>query len=387
MPSLRYPATAADYRDLARQRLPGFLFDYLDGGATDEQTLQANVADWGQVLLRQRVLVNVEGVDTSSHLAGQACSMPVALAPVGLAGMMARRGEVQAARAAQAVGVPFTLSTVGICALQEVMQAVSQPVWFQLYMLRDRGIVQALLQRAWEAGCRTLIFTVDLPLTGMRHRDTRHGLSAGGLKAKAIKAHGVLSHPQWLWDVAVRGQPLSFGNLSDQVPGARDMDAFKAWVDGQFDPSVTWDDIAWLRAQWPGTLVLKGILDVADAQAAVQSGVDGLIVSNHGGRQLDGVMSTAAKLPAIVQAVGAQTDVWVDGGIRSGVDVFRALALGAKGVLIGRPWIWALAAAGEAGVHDLLTRWQRELLLAMTLAGVRSVADIQPSHLETRTSP
>ncbi|MFZ4550224.1 MAG: L-lactate dehydrogenase [Aquabacterium sp.] len=387
MRTLSYPATAGDYRVLAQRRLPGFLFDYIDGGATDEQTLQANVADWAQVPLRQRVLVNVDGVDTSSTLAGQACRLPVALAPVGLAGMMARRGEVQAARAAQSVGVPFTLSTVGICPLHEVVTATSQPVWFQLYMIRDRGIVQTLLQRAWEAGCRTLVFTVDLPLTGMRHRDTRNGLSAGGMKAALIKAHGVLSHPHWLWDVAMRGQPLSFGNLTDQVPGARDMDAFKAWVDSQFDPRVTWDDIAWLRDRWPGTLLLKGILDVADAQAAVRAGVQGLIVSNHGGRQLDGVMSTAAKLPAIVQAVGAQTEVLVDGGIRSGVDVFRALALGAKGVLIGRPWIWALAAAGEAGVQDLLTRWQRELLLAMTLAGVRSVADIQPSHLETRNSP
>lgn len=380
--ALQLPATAADYQRLAQARLPGFLFDYIDGGATDEQTLRANVADWAEIALRQRVLVNVDGVDTTATLAGQSCSMPLALAPVGLAGLMARRGEVQAARAAQAVGVPFTLSTVGICPLAEVTQAVVQPVWFQLYMLRDRGVVQALLQRAWDAGCRTLVFTVDLPVSGMRHRDTRNGLDAGGARALLIKAQQLLSRPAWLWDVGVRGKPHNFGNLTDQVPSASDMDAFKAWVDTQFDPSVTWADIAWLRSQWEGALLLKGILDVEDAQAAVRAGVQALIVSNHGGRQLDGVASTAAKLPAIVRAVGQRTEVLVDGGVRSGVDVFRALALGARGVLIGRPWAWALAAAGERGVTDLLTRWRRELLLAMTLTGVTSVAEIDFAHVD-----
>lgn len=379
---MRYPATADDYRERARRKLPRFLFDYVDGGATDEHTLAANVADWAKVPVRQRVMVNVDGVDTRATLAGQSCSMPVALAPVGLAGLMARRGEVQAVRAANALGVPFTLSTVGICSVDEVQRAATAPFWFQLYMIRDRGIVKALLQRAWEAGCRTLVFTVDLPLPGMRHRDTRNGLSAGGMRAKLIKAQHLLSSPAWLWDVAVRGKPHSFGNLIDQVPDAHDMDAFKAWVDSQFDPSVTWADIDWVRAQWPGTLLLKGLLDVEDALAAVSAGAEGLVVSNHGGRQLDGVASTASRLPTIVRAVGAQTDVFVDGGVRSGVDVFRALALGARGVLIGRPWVWALAAAGEQGLRDLLTRWQRELQLAMTLAGVTTVANIGPTQLD-----
>ena len=378
-----YPASVADWRRRAAQRLPRFLFDYIDGGASDERTLAANVQDFAALRLRQRVLVDVAQVDTRAPLAGQPCALPLALAPIGLAGMAARRGEAQAARAAHAAGVPFTLSTVGICPISEVAAAAGTPPWFQLYMLRDRGAVRALLDGVWAAGCRTLVFTVDLPLPGMRLRDIRHGMAASGARPALIRAAQVLARPGWVWDVALRGKPLRFGNLTAQVPGARDLGAFKAWVDAQFDPSVTWRDIDWLRGQWKGRLLLKGILDVQDAQAAVQVGADGIVVSNHGGRQLDSVASTAAKLPAIAQAVGAQTEVLVDGGVRSGVDVFKALALGARGVLIGRPWVWALAAQGEAGVRTLLAQWQRELLLAMTLAGVTRVADIGPQHLDT----
>ena len=378
-----YPASVADWRRQAERRLPRFLFDYIDGGASDERTLAANVQDFAALRLRQRVLVDVAQVDTRATLAGQPCTLPLALAPIGLAGMAARRGEAQAARAAHAAGVPFTLSTVGICPISEVAAAAGTPPWFQLYMARDRGAVRALLDGAWAAGCRTLVFTVDLPLPGMRLRDIRHGMAASGARPALIRAAQVLARPGWVRDVALRGQPLRFGNLTAQVPGARDLGAFKAWVDAQFDPSVTWQDIDWLRGQWQGRLLLKGILDVQDAQAAVQVGADGIVVSNHGGRQLDSVASTAAKLPAIAQAVGAQTEVLVDGGVRSGVDVFKALALGARGVLIGRPWVWALAAQGEAGVRTLLAQWQRELLLAMTLAGVTRVADIGPQHLDT----
>lgn len=379
---LHLPATAADLRLRAQAKLPRFLFDYVDGGATDEQTLRANEAAWSGVTLRQRVLRDVDGVDTSTTLAGQPCRMPLALAPLGLGGLLARRGEVQAARAAEAAGVPFTLSTVGICPLGEVQAAVQQPIWFQLYMLRDRGIVQALLQRAWAAGCRTLVFTVDLPTSGMRHRDTRNGLSASAGRATLIKAAHLLSRPGWIWDVGVRGKPHGFGNLHDQVPLAQDMDAFKAWIDTQFDHTVTWSDIEWVRSQWPGTVLLKGILDEEDARQAVRSGVQGLVVSNHGGRQLDGVAATACKLPGIVRAVDGALTVLVDGGVRSGVDVFRALTLGAQGVLIGRPWAWALAAGGEAALTDLLRSWQRELQLAMTLAGVTRVSDIGPAQLD-----
>ncbi|UJB64934.1 L-lactate dehydrogenase [Acidovorax sp. YS12] len=382
LPDLSYPASTEDWRRLAAKRLPRFLFDYIDGGASAERTLAANVSDLAALRLRQRVLVDMAQVDTRATLAGQPCAMPLALAPIGLAGMAARRGEAQAARAAHAAGVPFTLSTVGICALDEVA-AASAPPWFQLYMLRDRGAVRALLDDAWAAGCRTLVFTVDLPLPGMRLRDIRHGMAASGARPALIRAAQVLARPGWVWNVALRGKPLRFGNLTAQVPGARDLNAFKAWVDAQFDPGVTWKDIEWLRGQWQGRLLLKGILDVEDARAAVAVGAQGIVVSNHGGRQLDSVASTASKLPAIAQAVGAQTEVLMDGGVRGGVDIFKALALGARGVLVGRPWVWALAAQGEAGVRTLLAQWQRELLLAMTLAGVTRTADIGPRHLDT----
>lgn len=378
---LSYPATAADWRTLAQQRLPRFLFDYIDGGAGSEATLAANVQDWAALRLRQRVLVDVSQVDTRSPLAGQDCALPLALAPIGLAGMMARRGEAQAARAAAAVGVPFTLSTVGICPLAEVA-AAGTPPWFQLYMLRDRGAVQALLQQAWAAGSRTLVFTVDLPLTGLRHRDTRNGLAHGGARAALLRASQVLARPRWVADVALGGKPLVFGNLAAQVPAGRNLGAFKTWVDAQFDPSVTWADIAWLRGQWRGQLILKGVLDADDARAAVDSGADALVVSNHGGRQLDGAPSSARALPAMAQAVGGRTQVLVDGGIRSGVDVFKALALGAHGVLVGRPWVWALAGGGQAGVQQLLASWQRELAVSMSLAGVTRVADIGPQHFD-----
>jgi L-lactate dehydrogenase (cytochrome) len=375
------PTTSEDYRALAERRLPRFLFDYVDGGAGIEATLAANVADWSQIRLKQRVLVDVSGIDTATTLAGQPSALPLALAPVGLAGMMARRGEVQAARAAQRAGVPFTLSTVGICGLEEV--AAAAPYWFQLYMLRDRGLVSALLDRAQAAGVQTLIFTVDLPMPGPRHRDARNGLGHPGPRPKLLKATQLLTRPGWLLDVGVRGKPHAFGCLGELVKEARDFDAFRAFIETQFDPSVSWRDIEWLRTRWPGRLLLKGILDADDARAVLATGADGLIVSNHGGRQLDGVASTAAALPAIVDAVGAQTEVWVDGGIRSGIDVFRAVALGARGVLIGRPWVWALAGGGQAALEALLASWRREFQLAMALTGVTRVADISRAQLDS----
>ncbi|WP_374601120.1 L-lactate dehydrogenase [Arenimonas sp.] len=377
----RFPATCADYQALAGRRLPRFLADYLDGGAGAEQTLSANTAAWGELAIRQRVLVNVEGIDSSATVLGDDCALPLVLAPVGLAGMMARRGEVQAARAARSAGVPFTLSTVGICGIEEVA-ATGTPPWFQLYMLRDRGVVEALVASAWAAGVRTLVFTVDLPMAGPRHRDVRNGLGQAGLRPKLLKLSQLLSRPGWLHDVGIRGKPHGFGSLGPHVPVAGDINAFRAWIDAQFDPSITWDDVAWLRARWKGRLVVKGLLDPADADAAVTAGADGIVVSNHGGRQLDGAAATALRLPAVVAAVDGRAEVLVDGGLRSGVDVFRALALGARGVMIGRPWAWALAGGGERGVSGLLEGWRRELQVTMALAGVTRIADIGPHHLD-----
>ncbi len=377
------PATALDYRMRAQQRLPRFLFDYIDGGANDELTLAANVADFGKIRLKQRVLRDVSRIDTSSTLAAKPVSMPVVLAPIGLAGMMARRAEAQAVRVANAAGLPFTLSTVGICSLAEVHAAAGKPFWFQLYMIRDRIAVKSLLERALAAGCATLVFTVDLPVAGMRHRDTRNGMLTGSLRGKLGKVRQLAARPGWIADVALGGKPHTFGSLAGLVPNASDLNSFKAWIDAQFDPSVTWTDIEWLRANWPGKLLLKGILEVDDALAAAAVGVDGVIVSNHGGRQLDSVASTISKLPAIASAVGERLEVYMDGGVRSGVDVFKAIALGARGVLIGRPWIWAMAGAGASGLQDLLATFKRELEVAMSLTGVSRVSDIRQDLIDS----
>ena len=376
-------ATSLDYRRRAERRLPRFLFDYIDGGANDELTLEANTNDFSTIRLKQRVLRDVSHIDTTTHLATERVSMPLALAPIGLAGMMARRGEAQAVRVANAARVPFTLSTVGICSLDEVKAASGKPFWFQLYMMRDRVAVKSLLDRALAAGCTTLVFTVDLPVTGMRHRDTRNGMVAASLAGKLGKARQLLARPGWIKDVAMGGKPHTFGSIASLVPDATDLNAFKAWIDAQFDPSVTWTDIQWLRDVWPGKLLIKGILEVEDAQAAVSIGADGVIVSNHGGRQLDSVASAISKLPAVAAAVGGQLEVFVDGGVRSGVDVFKAVALGARGVLVGRPWIWALAGGGTCGLANLLTTFQREFEVAMALTGVTRVSEIRPELIDT----
>jgi L-lactate dehydrogenase (cytochrome) len=377
-----YPATAIDYRRLAEARLPRFLFDYIDGGANDERTMASNVEDFARVLIRQRVLCNVDHLDTATTLAGQPASMPVALAPVGMAGLMGRRGEVQGVRAANACAIPFTLSTVGICPLDEIRAASSAPFWFQLYMIRDREVIRDLLQKAMANGCDTLMFTVDLPMPGMRHRDTRNGMLGNGLRPALAKAWQLGSRPGWVWDVGVRGKPHSFGSLAHVVPDPTDLAAFGQWINQQFDTSVTWKDIEWVRDIWKGKLLIKGILDVDDARGALATGADGLIVSNHGGRQLDGVPSSISKLPAIAEAVGERLEILMDGGVRSGVDIFKALALGARGVLIGRPWVWAMAGAGEQGVRDLLTTLRRELEVAMALAGVTRIEQIDRSTID-----
>jgi len=374
------PVTAEDYRRLAAKRLPRFLFDYIDGGAGEEQTLAANRADFQHYQLRQRVLRDVSCIDTSAMLCGQSARMPVALAPVGLAGMMARRGEVLGARAAQSAGVPFSLSTVGVCPLEEVNAAVDKPCWFQLYMLRDRGLVEALLQRAEAGGCEVLLFTVDLAVTGMRHRDTQGGMLGG---APLAKLRQVLARPPWLYDVGIRGKPHVFGHLVERVADPDDFASFKHFIDTQFDPSVTWKDIEWLRSKWRGRLVIKGVMSAGDATAAAEAGADGVIVSNHGGRQLDGVASCIATLPEVVRAVGERIEVLMDGGVRAGTDVVKALALGARGVLIGRPWVWAVAARGEQGLVDYLDMLQREIAVTMALMGVNCVEELTPELIHS----
>jgi L-lactate dehydrogenase (cytochrome) len=376
------PVTSNDYRRLAEKRLPRFLFDYIDGGANEEISMKANAADFEKIALKQRVMRDVGDIDTATTLCGQPASMPLALAPVGLAGMMARRGEVQAARAASTAGIPFTTSTVGICPLEEVQAAVEAPVWFQLYMLRDRKIVADLLERAQKSGSRTLVFTVDLAVTGMRHRDLRNGMIGGGLASSLAKAWQLVTRPRWLFDVALKGKPHSFGNLVEVVPDPNDLNAFKNFIDSQFDPTVTWRDIAWLRTLWNGDMLIKGVMGEEDARAAVDVGADGVIVSNHGGRQLDCVASSISKLPEVAAAVGDQVEVYVDGGVRNGIDIVKAVALGAGAVLIGRPWVWAIASRGEQGLIDLLDVYRQEIKVAMALMGVSRISDLSPELVD-----
>lgn len=377
------PASVDDFRRVAERRLPRFLFDYIDGGAGAEVTLRRNTADWEAVQLNQKVLVDASRMDTSVELFGQKLAMPLVLAPVGMGGMTARRGEVQAKRAADKAGIPFCLSTVGICPMEEVSQVSPTPFWFQLYMLKDRGVVQDILNRAAAHGVDTLVFTIDLAVLGTRYRDIRNGM-AGGLGPWGRLRSGVIDymlHPRWAVDVGLRGGPHGFGNIAPYVQQSKNPRDYLNWTGSQFDSSVTWADIEWLRQVWPGKLVLKGILDVADARDAVRVGADGLIVSNHGGRQLDGVASTAAMLPRIADAVGTETTLLVDGGIRSGQDLVRALALGAKAALVGRPWVMALAAGGEAALTRMLGLIKQDMRTALGLTGIPNARDVTRAAL------
>ncbi len=376
------PASVRDYRELARRRLPRQLFDYIDGGAYEEATMAANVADLRRIRLRQRVLRDVSERKLGTTVLGNELSLPVVLAPVGLAGMFAQRAEVQAARAAAGIGVPFCESTVSICGIEEVAAATDRPFWYQLYVMRDRAYAEDLMHRAQAAGCSVLVLTVDLAVVGARYRDVRNGMASSLSTAKKLlRGLDFALHPAWVRDVAVGGKPLTFGNLEKAVPGASTPGAFREWVDSQFDPSVTWDDLAWVRENWAGKLVLKGILDPQDAREAVTRGADAVVVSNHGGRQLDDVPSTITALPAIVDAVGDRAEVLVDGGIRSGLDVVKALALGARACLIGRPWAYAVAARGEKGVTHVLRILRSEMEVALSLTGVTDVRGLDRSAL------
>lgn len=368
-------AAPSDFRALARRRLPRFLFDYVEGGAGAEQTLTRNVADLAVIPLRQRVLRDVSRIDTSVDLFGEKWALPVALGPIGLAGLYARRGEAQAARAAERAGIPYCLSTVSVCPIREVAEATGKPFWFQLYMIRDRAFMADLLDAAEAAGCTTLVFTVDMPLPGNRYRDIRSGLSGtGGAWRRMLQA---LGKPGWAWRVGFGGRPHHLGNVAPVLAGRTGLDDFLGWMRENFDRSVTWDDLASVRDRWRGRLIVKGILDAADARTAAELGADGVVVSNHGGRQLDGVPSTARALPAIVDAVGDRVTILVDGGIRSGTDVVRMLGLGARGVLLGRLWIHALAAGGEAGVSQMIRSIDQEIRIALALTGCPHAATVR----------
>jgi len=376
------PASYEDYRELARKRLPRQLFDYIDGGSFNEVTLAANRDDLDGLRLRQRVLRDVSERSLATSVMGEQLSLPLILAPVGFGGMFAKRAEVQAARSAERAGISFCESTLSICSIEEVATASTRPFWFQLYIMKDRAYAEDLMARAQAVGCTTLVLTVDLPVVGHRYRDVRNGVSGRISRINRLRRGlDIARHPKWIREVALGGKPLTFGNLERALPNARVPGDFQGWVASQFDPSVTWDDLEWLRAHWRGKIALKGILDPEDAREAVARGADAVIVSNHGGRQLDAVPSTISALPAIANAIGGQCDILMDGGIRSGLDVVKALALGARACLIGRPWAFAVAARGENGVDHLLQIYREEMLVTLGLTGVTNINQLDASIL------
>ncbi|WP_417777983.1 FMN-dependent L-lactate dehydrogenase LldD [Stutzerimonas xanthomarina] len=372
-------SASTDYRTAAKRKLPPFLFHYVDGGAYAEYTLRRNVDDLASIALRQRVLRNMSELSLETQLFGETLSMPVALAPVGLTGMLARRGEVQAARAADKKGIPFTLSTVSVCPIEEVAPAIKRPMWFQLYVLKDRGFMKNALERAKAAGVTTLVFTVDMPTPGARYRDAHSGMS--GPNANMRRMLQSMTHPFWAWDVGLHGKPHDLGNISTYRGHPTGLEDYIGWLAANFDPSISWKDLEWIREFWDGPMVIKGILDAEDARDAVTFGADGIIVSNHGGRQLDGVLSSARAMPAIADAVKGDLKILADSGIRSGLDVVRMIALGADTVMLGRAFAYALAADGEAGVTNLLNLIDKEMRVAMVLTGAKSISEITTDSL------
>ncbi|MCF4987518.1 FMN-dependent L-lactate dehydrogenase LldD [Pseudomonas syringae] len=372
-------SSASDYRAAAKRKLPRFLFDYIDGGAYAEHTLRANGSDLADISLRQRVLKNVDNVSLETRLFGESLAMPIILSPVGLSGMYARRGEVQAVRAAANKRIPFCLSTVSVCSIEEVASQSKQAIWFQLYVLKDRGFMKNALERAKAAGVTTLVFTVDMPTPGARYRDAHSGMS--GPYAAPRRILQAMTKPDWALNVGLLGRPHDLGNISRYLGKATTLEDYVGWLANNFDPSISWKDLEWIREFWQGPMIIKGILDPQDARDALSFGADGIVVSNHGGRQLDGVLSTAKALPPIVQAVGSDLTVLADSGIRSGLDVVRMFALGAKGVLLGRSMAYALGADGQRGVENMLDIFAREMHVAMTLTGVTSIEQIDASIL------
>jgi L-lactate dehydrogenase (cytochrome) len=364
----------ADLRASARRKVPRAFFEYAEGGAYSEQTLHANRADLERIKLRQRILVDVADRSTKTKILGEPASLPLALAPIGLCGMQHGDGEILACRAAQEAGIPFTLSTMSICSIEDVAAAVDKPFWFQLYVMRDRGFVKSLIERAAAAKCSALVLTVDLQVLGQRHRDIKNGMSVPPeLRIKNFV--DIATKPAWALSI-LRGKRKTFGNIAGHISGMENVTVLSQWISGQFDPALNWKDVEWIASLWPGKLILKGILDVEDARIAAKTGAAALVVSNHGGRQLDGAASSISMLPPIVDALGSDIEIMFDGGIRSGQDIMRALALGARACLSGRAYIYGLGAGGQAGVARAIEIMRNELDVTMALTGVTSVDEI-----------
>jgi L-lactate dehydrogenase (cytochrome) len=371
--------TIEDLRELAKKRVPRMFYDYADAGSWTESTYRANEADFGKIKFRQRVAVNLLNRTLKSTMIGQDVAMPVALAPTGLTGMQHADGEILAARAAEKFGVPFTLSTMSICSIEDVAANTTKPFWFQLYVMKDRGFIERLIDRAKAAKCSALVLTLDLQVLGQRHKDLRNGMTAPP-KLTVANIMNLATKPRWVYNI-LRTPRRGFGNIVGHATDVSDMSSLSSWTSQQFDPALSWADVEWIKQRWGGKLIIKGIMDPVDARLAVDSGADALIVSNHGGRQLDGAQSSIGALPAIVDAVGKQIEVHMDGGVRSGQDVIRALALGAKGVYIGRPFLYGLGAMGEQGVTKCLDIIRNELDLTMAFCGLRDVNHVDSNIL------
>jgi L-lactate dehydrogenase (cytochrome) len=372
--ALRTTACIEDLRQRARQTVPKMFFDYVDRGAYAEETLRANRADLQRLKLRQRVLVDVSRRTLDTTIVGEPVPIPLALAPIGLCGMQWGDGEILACRAAQAAGIPFCLSTMSICAIEDVAAAVEKPFWFQLYVMKDRGFVRSLIERAAAAQCSALVLTIDLQVLGQRHADTRNGMTVPP-ELRLRNLVDIATKPAWALSV-LRGKRKTFGNLAGHVRGMENVNSLAQWIAGQFDPALSWKDVEWIRSLWPGKLIIKGVLDVEDARLAAKTGASAIVVSNHGGRQLDGAPSSISALPSIVDAVGGDSEIIFDGGIRSGQDVLRALALGARSCLLGRAYVYGLGAGGQAGVAKAIEIVRNELDVTMALCGVSNVRDL-----------
>jgi L-lactate dehydrogenase (cytochrome) len=368
-----------DLRRRARRRVPRMFFDYAEGGSYSEATLRANRVDLDRIELRQRVLVDVSRRELGTTIVGEKAALPLALAPVGLCGMQWGDGEILACRAAQAAGIPFCLSTMSICAIEDVAAAVDGPFWFQLYVMKDRGFSRSLIERAVAVKCSALVLTIDLQVLGQRHRDVRNGMTVPP-EWRLANMIDIAIRPAWALSV-LAGKRKTFGNLAGHVRGMENVNSLARWISGQFDPSLTWKDLDWIRGLWPGKLIIKGVLDVEDAKLAARAGASALVISNHGGRQLDGARSSISALPKVAEAVGSEIELMFDGGIRSGQDVLRALALGARSCLIGRAYLYGLGAGGEAGVAKAIELIRSELDVSMALCGVNRIEEIGPHIL------